>query len=154
MRTTGYNRVSRVRFDVQMTPMIDVVFQLLIFFVCTVNFKAQEESLPATPRLKATLSGAGAAEKPPPELEDLAEVEIIVRRAAQEVEWVVNREACATLTEVQSRMTALAKIGQMKAQVPIVLDVADDVPMSAAIDVYDLCLALGYEKVQFVTPEE
>jgi biopolymer transport protein ExbD len=153
MRTTGYNRTSRVRVDVQMTPLIDVVFQLLIFFVCTVNFKAQEESLPATPRLKATLSGAGAAEKPPPELEDLAEVEIVVHRVEKAVQWVVNREACATLAEVRTRMTALSKIGQMKAKVPVVLDVADDVPMAAAVDVYDLCLALGYEKVQFVTPE-
>jgi biopolymer transport protein ExbD len=154
MRTSGYNRVSRVRFDVQMTPMIDVVFQLLIFFVCTVSFKAQEESLPATPRLKATLGGSGAAEAPPPELEDLAEVEILVRRTAGAVEWVVNRETCATLADVRRRMTALSRIGEMKAKVPVILDVADDVPMAASIDVYDLCLSLGYEKVQFVTPEQ
>jgi len=153
MRTRGYNRTSRVRFDVQMTPMIDVVFQLLIFFVCTASIQTQEESLPATPRMKATLGGAGAAQAPPPELEDLAEVEIVVRRAQAAVEWVVNRETCATLADVRLRMTALAKIGQMKSKIPVVLDVADDVPMSAAIDAYDLCLSLGYEKVQFVTPE-
>ena len=30
---------------VQMTPMIDVVFQLLIFFICTASFAAVEELL-------------------------------------------------------------------------------------------------------------
>jgi biopolymer transport protein ExbD len=153
MRTTGYNRVSQVRFDVQMTPMIDVVFQLLIFFVCTVSFQVQEESLPATPRLKAAVAGGAAAVARPPELEDLPEVEIVVHRKAAAVEWLVNREACSTLDDVRRRMAALSKIGEMKAKVPVVLDVADDVPMSAAIDVYDVCLSLGYQKVQFVTPE-
>jgi hypothetical protein len=86
-------------------------------------------------------------------LEDLAEVMIVIHRTPRGVEWVVNGETCPTFDDVRRRLTALAKIGEMKANVPVVLDVADDVPMAAAIDVYDLCLSLGYAKVQFVTPE-
>jgi biopolymer transport protein ExbD len=153
MRTAGYNRTSRVRLDIQMTPMIDVVFQLLIFFVCTASVQLQEESLPATPRLKAATGGGTAVAPVDPDLDALPEVVIVIHRQAAAVEWLVNTEACSTLDEVRRRMTALAKIGAMKAKVPVVLDVADDVPMAAAIDVYDLCLSLGYQKVQFVTPE-
>src|SRR5262245_58567237 len=34
-------------FDVMMTPMIDMVFLLLVFFVCTAGFDRPEENLPS-----------------------------------------------------------------------------------------------------------
>lgn len=153
MRAT-YSRDSAARFDSQMTPMIDVVFQLLIFFVCTANFQKQEESLAATPRLTAQAGGAGAVvDRPPPELEDLEQVELNISRKAGATQWTVNGDSCRTLAEVRTRLSALAKIAQFKTIVPVVLDAADDVPMADAIDAYDLCLKLGFQKVQFVTPE-
>lgn len=134
--------------------MIDVVFQLLIFFVCTVNFQKQEESLAATPRVAAKAGGSGAkAELPPPELEDLEQVELKLARRAGATEWTVNGDVCRSLADVRARLTALAKIATYKAKVPVVLDAADDVPMADAIDAYDLCLKLGFQKVQFVSPE-
>ena len=137
-----------------MTPMIDVVFQLLIFFVCTVNFQKQEESLAATPRVTAKAGGTGSkAEPPPPELQDLEQVELNMTRRAGATEWTVNGDVCRSLADVRARLTALSKIATYKATVPVVLDAADDVPMSDAIDAYDLCLKLGFQKVQFVSPE-
>ena len=153
MRTTGYNTASRARFDVQMTPMIDVVFQLLIFFVCTVSFQIAEQSLPATPRAEAA-SGTGAATTPvPPELEDLRQVEVKLIRIDGRTSWTVNGDACANLADVQRRLSALSRLQQFKSIVPVVLDVADDVPLADAIDVYDVALQLGFEKVQFATTE-
>ena len=153
MRAT-YSRDSAARFDSQMTPMIDVVFQLLIFFVCTVNFQKQEESLAATPRFAPQASGGGAAvDRPPPELEDLKQVELDISRSAGATQWTVNKGVCRSLAEVRTRLGALAKIANFKTIVPVVIDVADDVPMADAIDAYDLCLKLGFQKVQFVTPE-
>jgi len=138
-----------------MTPMIDVVFQLLIFFVCTVNFQKQEESLAATPRFSTQAGGGGAAvDRPPPELEDLTHVELDITRTAGATQWTVNGDACRSLAEVRARLAKLAEVApQTKSIVPVVLDAADDVPMADAIDAYDLCLKLGFRKVQFVTPE-
>lgn len=154
MRLTGYNTTSRTRFDVQMTPMIDVVFQLLIFFVCTVSFQEVEQSLAATPKAAPTAAGGAASEKPvPPELEDLRQVEVTLVRRNGTTIWTVNGDGCANLGDVERRLGALARMKQFKAIVPVVLDVADDVPLADAIDVYDLALRLGFEKVQFVTPE-
>ena len=39
---------DRRQTDVAMTPMIDVVFQLLIFFICTASFQLAEELLPTS----------------------------------------------------------------------------------------------------------
>ncbi|MEA1952290.1 MAG: biopolymer transporter ExbD, partial [Planctomycetota bacterium] len=46
MRRPSYHREGRERLDVKMTPMIDVIFLLLIFFVCTASFQMLEEVLP------------------------------------------------------------------------------------------------------------
>src|SRR5262245_60316237 len=101
MRLTGYNTASRARFDVQMTPMIDVVFQLLIFFVCTVSFQQQEQALLATPKVSAA-AGGGAAEQPvPPELEDLRQVEVKLARQDGQTAWTVNGDDCANLRDVE-----------------------------------------------------
>ncbi len=41
------HRKERRRFEIKMTPMIDVVFLLLIFFLLTANFRSKEGFLPA-----------------------------------------------------------------------------------------------------------
>jgi biopolymer transport protein ExbD len=153
MKLAGYQRSAAARFDVQMTPMIDVVFQLLIFFVCTISFMPIEQSLPATPKMPAAGSGAAADRPIPPELEDLRQVEVLLTRRDGATAWTVNGDACASLTDVERRLAALARVRDYKTIVPVVLDAADDVPLADAIDVYDLALQLGYEKVQFVAPE-
>ena len=45
-----------------MTPMIDVIFLLLIFFVCTASFQAPEQILPTNLRLPGSLDNL-----PPPD---------------------------------------------------------------------------------------
>ena len=152
MRSSGYNS-KRARFDVQMTPMIDVVFQLLIFFVCTVSFQKQEQSLQATPKASAAKGSGGTQQQIPPELEDLRQVDVLLRRTAGRTEWLVNQDVCTTANAVRTRLTSLSRIAEYKRIVPVVLDAADDVPLADAIDIYDLCLSLGFAKVQFVTPE-
>ena len=146
-------RADRGKLDVKMTPMIDVVFQLLIFFVCTVSFQQPEQSLSATPRAVLASGGPGSDRPPPPELEDLRQVDVVITVVRGLTEWTVNGDRCANLLDVERRLSALARLKQFKTIVPVVLDVADDVPMADAIDVYDRALRLGFEKVQFVTPE-
>ena len=144
MRRPPYHRDGRGRLDVKMTPMIDVIFLLLIFFVCTVSFQAPEEVLPTN------LSLPGAIDSPlpvEPELEDLDE--IIVK-----VSWEEGRAVCRinqgeprALEEVRAVLVAIAR--RVKPDVPVILDVAGQVPMEGVIDVYDLCRQAGLEKVRF-----
>ena len=67
MRRPTYHRDSHGRLDVKMTPMIDVIFLLLIFFVCTASFRAAEEVLPA----QMPSSGTIAADVEIPEKVDV-----------------------------------------------------------------------------------
>ena len=60
MRRPPYHRDDRGRLDVKMTPMIDVIFLLLIFFVSTASFQAAEETLPTNLSLPGAVSDAGS----------------------------------------------------------------------------------------------
>ncbi len=128
--------------DIAMTPMIDVVFLLLIFFVCTASFQLAEELLPTS---LAVASGTST----PPAVELEPELERIVVRATRsgsETRWVVNERPCDTLIEVRLVLQAAAEIDL---SLPVILDVAGEVPLGDMIDVYDLCRLEGFEEIQF-----
>ncbi len=131
-----------------MTPMIDVIFLLLIFFVCTASFQALEEILPTN----LSLPGAIAADVPvDPELEDLDEIVVKILWRKGRASWQINRRDYVRLDRVRAVLRAAA---QIKVDLPVILDPAPDVPLEAVIDVYDLCRQIGLEKVQFAASDE
>ena len=125
-----------------MTPMIDVVFQLLIFFICTASFQMPEQLLPTS--LAAT---RGASSASPSELEP--ELEQIVIRGVREgstTRWKVNDHPSESLAHVEELLRAVAEIDRT---LPVILDVAPEVPLGDMIDVYDRSRLVGFEKIQF-----
>jgi biopolymer transport protein ExbD len=133
---------DRRQTDIAMTPMIDVVFQLMIFFICTASFQAAEELLPSH------LSITGGTSVPSP-VEIEPELERIVVRATYDdgrASWIVNERLCATIPEVQQVLHAVAAIDRT---LPVVLDVSGDMPLGQMIDVYDLCRLEQFTKIQF-----
>jgi biopolymer transport protein ExbD len=133
---------GRTEADIAMTPMIDVVFQLLIFFICTANFQLEEELLP----LGLAATGSNQAVKSEETEPEPNRVVVRATRTGGQTQWIVNERPIASLTEVQ---TALDAVTMANAAVPVTLDVAGDVPLGDMIDVYDLCRLLGLEKIEF-----
>ncbi len=128
-----------------MTPMIDVVFLLLIFFVCASIGQIRESNLP-TP-----LAGAGSVEvsqpveAPPP----LGNFWITLKREA-------DGTTTATLNERQFRdwvqlRSVLRQLAAAAAEVPVILDIAPQVPAGDVVDIYDTCKAANFETIQFAT---
>lgn len=136
-------RGDRGRMDVKMTPMIDVVFQLLIFFVCTASFQAAEEILPAH---LAPPAAGGTPAQIPPELAELEDVIIKVTHQQGQVVWQINGQSYDRLAQVHEVLRQLAEI---RRDLPVILDIDALVPIGEAIDVFDLCRLVGFEKIQF-----
>lgn len=129
-------------FEMNMTPMIDVIFQLLIFFLCTSNF-IQPEWL-----LSTNLSFPGAVKSPdaiPPELLDLDEA-IIELRTDGSLYWLIADVRYDSLESVGATLKALS---EAKSDLPVLLDIAPEIPLGNVIDIYDLCRLCGLSKVQF-----
>ena len=136
------SHLSRQSLDVPMTPMIDVVFQLLIFFICTASFQLPEQLLPTS-----LAAATGASSTSPSETEP--ELEQIVVRGVREdasTRWTVNDQPSESLAQVEELLRAVAEIDR---KLPVILDVAPEVPLGDMIDVYDRSRLVGFEQIQF-----
>jgi biopolymer transport protein ExbD len=128
--------------DIAMTPMIDVVFQLMIFFICTASFQLAEELLPTSLAV-----ASGSSTPAPVEMEpDLERLVVQAAWADGATQWSVNQRPCASLAEVRQVLRAAAEIDPA---LPVILDVAGEVPLGHMIEVYDLGRLEGFEKIQF-----
>jgi biopolymer transport protein ExbD len=133
---------DRRQMDIAMTPMIDVVFQLMIFFICTASFQAAEELLPSH------LAVADGTSAPSP-VEVDPELERILVRATNtdgRASWTVNERPCRTLADVRQVLHAVSEIDRT---LPVIMDVAGEVQLGDMIDVYDLCRLENFERIQF-----
>jgi biopolymer transport protein ExbD len=135
---------ARRQTDVAMTPMIDVVFQLLIFFICTASFQLSEELLPTS------LAVTGGTAAPSIDI-DPESKRIIVRgqRAGGGTRWTINERPCPTLADVEQMLRAAAATDRT---MRVVLDVGGEVPLGDMIDVYDLCRLAQFEQIEFAVP--
>lgn len=131
------------RTDDAMTPMIDVVFQLLIFFVIASTGQVAESFLPTA--LPPT--GAVAASAEPPEREPWAdEVWVKLHRDGDRTIADMNGTLYEDLAQLEQVLRTLAEISRDN---PVILDIAGDVPLGDLIRVYDACRAAGFESIAF-----
>jgi biopolymer transport protein ExbD len=116
-----------------MTPMIDVVFQLIIFFLWTSSFQAVEYLLPGHLSLVAGTESAQLTE-PPPEA-DFDEIVIRITGGDAEPRWLLNELPLESLAQLRLR---LRQIGEISREMPVLLHPDGEVPLGDVMDVYDL----------------
>jgi biopolymer transport protein ExbD len=149
MRRTSIYLQRRSDLDVKMTPMIDVVFLLLVFFVWTASFQIVEQVLPSSLSQMMGTEPTTIDQPPPPEM-DFDNVVIRIRWTGAAAAWSVNDAPVASLAAVRSSLNAIATI---KPDAPIILHPDPEVPLGDVIDVYDLARLEGFEKIQFAATE-
>jgi len=130
-----------------MTPLIDVVFLLLVFFVCASVGQLPDELLPA-------VLGEGSTETqlepPPPAFDEPEHQDVIVglRVGSQpgSLQMQLNEVTIPTADELRSRLVRLSEIDPLTR---IILDIDDDVTVQQFVHIYDLCQALPFQSVLF-----
>jgi len=147
MRTSYSDPSKSASVDSMMTPMIDVVFLLLVFFLATSSFQKLEKALPSATAAAPDVQKQGneTDQEIPKVLNDLSDVVIRIRTAKdpgadQTVEYTLSGQPAASLEELIRRMRQLIRV---QPDVPIVIDPEDDVPSGEAIRVYDIARANG-----------
>ena len=133
--------------EIKMTPMIDVVFLLLVFFVWTASFQVVEYLLPS--ELSTLLGNQAALEEPPPEA-DFEDVVIRIHWTDDQPGWTINDQQADSLAQLHQRLQAIA---QVKQDAPVILHPDEEVPLGDVINVFDLSRLTGFEKIQFVAGE-
>lgn len=147
MRIPVSHQQSRERDDSFMTPMIDVVFLLLIFFVCASTGQIRESSLP-TPLAAGSIEAADSIESPKP-LGDVW-VRLVRQGAGQDAVTTaeVNHQMYDDWDSLRGTLRELAGIAP---EIPVILDIAHGVPVGDFVDIYDTCRTAGFENIQFAT---
>ena len=151
MRIPSPFRDRKASVELQLTPMIDCVFLLMIYFIWSSSFAIAELSLPS--KLSAAAGGNGAAkavERPPPEA-DFPNIVVKILWTGERAIWTVNGTPVNSLADLRQM---LADISRIISDAPIVLDPASDVPLGDVIDVFDLSRVVGFQKVQFAASAE
>jgi biopolymer transport protein ExbD len=140
-------RDRRASVELQLTPMIDCVFLLMVYFLWSSSFAIVELSLPS--ELSAQQSGSGPAspDVPPPEA-DFDRIVVRVFATESGPAWQVNDSPVTSFAELRTTLAAIARI---KRDAPVVLEPDSAVPLGDVIDVFDLSRLVGLEKIQLAT---
>jgi biopolymer transport protein ExbD len=152
---------DRASLEIQMTPLIDVVFLLLVFFVWTAGGQIAERLLPSrvsaeTPQPPTTDTAAGDTTgaaatvasstnelAPSPEA-DFERLVIRIELADSGPQWRINGEPIASAAMILEKLQRIATITR---EVPVILHPDGDVPLRHVIQIFDAVRALGFSKV-------
>lgn len=134
-----------------MTPMIDVVFLLLVFFVCASVGQRPDELLPAVLGQGNTESIQPVTQPNDQDLFEHQQVRIRLQLHPSDpggANVLLNELRVTSVDELERRLRRLAEID---AASPIILDIDDDVQVQNFIRIYDLCQLLKFESISFAT---
>jgi len=136
--------------ELKMTPMIDVVFLLLVFFVWTSSFEIPEFDLPsAIAEPAAGGTEVNSEQQPPTEVFD----EIVIRLTQPEASLLIelNGQRVDEIAELKQRLAEIIALG---VQPPVIVDPSDQITMNVAVQVYDAVRAAGADRVLFAAQPE
>ena len=134
-----------LRGDDSMTPLIDVVFLLLIFFVCASVGQVAESLLPTE---LAAGGGVEAVVADRVETPPQPQVWLRIRNQAGRLSFNLEGRQCGSFEELAITMRQLAELSP---ESPLVLDVGPEVPLELLVDAWDVANRAGFESINFAT---
>src|SRR5687768_2806850 len=135
MRWPSPFRDRRTAVELQLTPMIDCVFLLMVYFLWSSSFAVVEMTLPSELSAEQWGSGPATANIPPPPEADFDAVVVRILQSPSGPAWEINGTPAASLAEVGSVLRSIARI---KRDVPVILDPESEAALGDVIDVFDL----------------
>jgi biopolymer transport protein ExbD len=136
---------------INVVPMVDVIFCLCLFFMCSLKFKQLEG------KIETWLPKDRGVEQTPPEKIVLEEIRVFMRWVdGRTVIKVGNRAAANNDLELMQTILQMSndykKLG--KTEFPVLIDALGDVPWKDVIHVLDLCKKDKLERIEFAAPIE
>lgn len=134
----NFRRQRKDVVDVNLTPLIDVVFLLLIFFMVSTTFTRETRLSVELPEAKGVLAL---------DAKDLVEVSI-----AAGGEYAVNGERLARSDEATLR-TVLLPLAQKTTDIPFVITADAEASHQSVVRVMDVAGQLGFVNLSITTQE-
>lgn len=131
-----FKRQTKNQEDINLTPLIDVVFLLLIFFMVSTTFTKETH-------LKVDLPEAEGQQATQPA--DKIEVLITVDGG-----YAVNGESLVN-SQMKTLLAAIEMKGQGNTDLPFIITADANVPYEKVVQVMDAAGRLGYAKLSMTT---
>ncbi len=131
-----FRRQSKQYDEINLTPLIDVVFLLLIFFMVSTTFTKETH-------LKVDLPEAEGQQTPA--LSDKVEVMI-----SADGSYAVNGESLVN-SQMQTLLTAIEVKGQGNKELPFIITADANVPYEKVVQAMDAAGRLGYTNLTMTT---
>ena len=145
---SGRGGRPRQQLEVMMTPMIDVIFLLLIFFLATSSFQLIEQLMPSGVSRLSTPTGNALQPPPDPSQDALEQVSIQLQFAEAGAIAKLNGVVLPDLSELKERLQALSRV---RPDVPVVIDPEPRVTAKDVITTYDWARQAGLTRVYLAT---
>lgn len=141
---SGPVRRSQPNIEFAMTPMIDVIFLLLVFFLATSSFRVVEKLLPST--LSQTTPAKGDQEMlPTEEMNELLDQVIVkLRQPADMVVAEINGTRLESFEDLRLRLISIA---QLQSGLPVIIDPEPTVTADRVVKAYDWARSAGLTRV-------
>lgn len=131
-----FQRQQSDEINVNLTPLIDVVFLLLIFFMVSTTFTRETQLEVDLPQ--ADNSAELSAERP---------VEVVI---TAEGEYRVNGEGLVN-SQARTLRMALSKVSEGRLDSPLIISADARTPHQAVVTAMDVAGALGFSKLSITT---
>ena len=122
--------------DINLTPLIDVVFLLLIFFMVSTTFDREAELSIELPKSSASAT---------PRTQEAIDIAIDAQGR-----FFVNGTVLVN-TQLDTLKRAMAAVGEDKEDPPVVINADARTPHQSVIQVMDAARQLGYVRLRFPT---
>lgn len=130
--------------ELKLTPLIDVVFLLLIFFIWTSSFETPEFDLPSL--IGQTTAASADRVAMAAEVESFDEIVVGLAPRQGAVVVTMNGQPLDSFATLRLRLAEILALG---VQPPIVIDPAGEITMGIAVAAYDIARAAGADRVCF-----
>lgn len=132
------------KYELKMTPMIDVVFLLLIFFMVTMKFRTPEGKIRSDlPQDTVEVSA-----------EDIEQINIIAKRVGDETEILINQESYGLdFARVEKRLREIRERSE-RMDLPhiFIIDGSQNVRFQYVVTTINTCVRAGIADLSFAPP--
>lgn len=152
--STNIGEASDNPVEINVTAMVDVIFCLCIFFMCSFHFKQLEGKIDAwMPK------GKGPNDAPERLKPVLEEVRVFMRwdpSTGATIRKVGSRTPVGSDAELMETIRSMMSDYEraQKPSAPVLIDSTPDVPWHEIVHVLDLCKAEKLSKIEFAEPRE
>lgn len=144
---SGRGGKPRRPIEIMMTPMIDVIFLLLVFFLTTSSFQVAERLLPSGVSNMSPPSGQ-VNQNPPEPTDDQIEQIIVKIGMGGDVPTITINGGTVEMTELLPRFQA---VFAARPDVPVIIDPDAKVAAKHVVAIYDNARQSGLSRVYLAT---